>query len=61
MKWCQPLSYHMAEFNLCDPHVLKPVEQSKVLLMKLKGIQEGFYELRGSGYIENEKASLSSE
>lgn len=35
----------MNEFNLCDPHVLKPVEQSKVLLMKPKGIQEGFYEL----------------
>lgn len=41
MKWCQPLSYHMAEFNLCDPHVLKPVEQSKVAADGAQGRPRG--------------------
>lgn len=42
----------MDEFNLSDPHVLKPVEQSEVLQMQLKGIQQRFYQQWAD--IENE-------
>lgn len=42
----------MTEFNLRDPPRPQTSELSKILLMKLKGIQEGFYELQ----IEKEKA-----
>lgn len=47
MKWCQPLSYHMTELNVCGfPRPQTSGAVKKAPLMKLKGIGEVFYELR---------------
>ena len=59
-KWCQPLSYHMTEFNLFDPHVLKPVEQSKGAADEAQGRPRGLL-WTASAYNETEGFLFAGE
>lgn len=54
MKWRRALSHHMAACDLCDRHVLKPVELSKGT-DEAQGHPRGLYEPRAVVFLNGKR------